>query len=155
MWILKYFKYLIEHIQSKPLSSCNSVNTFDFSTLYRSPANVKLKDKLITLVLLCFIIRRIKIDTNIKGRDKSFFVKNKCNTKKNNHIQIKTSLKTTLSRYLNSWLTSYFLRLEDVIFIKQSFFFIWTNGVPLLVDLLPYSWRLTSYRSFFARTKRS
>ena len=34
MWILKNSKVLLEYIQSRPLSSCNSIKTFDFSTLY-------------------------------------------------------------------------------------------------------------------------
>ena len=34
MWILKNSKDLLEYIQSRSLSSCNSIKTFDFSTLY-------------------------------------------------------------------------------------------------------------------------
>ena len=34
MWILKKSINLFEYIQSKSLSSCNSIKTFDFSTLY-------------------------------------------------------------------------------------------------------------------------
>ena len=34
MWILKNSKDLLEYIQSRTLSSCNSIKTFDFSTLY-------------------------------------------------------------------------------------------------------------------------
>jgi hypothetical protein len=35
MWILKNSKDLLEYIQSRFLSSCNSIKTFDFSTFYR------------------------------------------------------------------------------------------------------------------------
>ena len=34
MWIQKNSKDLLEYIQSRSLSSCNSIKTFDFSTLY-------------------------------------------------------------------------------------------------------------------------
>jgi hypothetical protein len=34
LWILKNSKYLLEYIQPMSLSSCNSIKTFDFSTIY-------------------------------------------------------------------------------------------------------------------------
>ena len=55
MWILKNSKDLLEYIQSRSLSSCNSIKTFNFSTLYTTIPHSKLKDKLRELVQLCFI----------------------------------------------------------------------------------------------------
>jgi hypothetical protein len=55
MWILKNSKDLLEYIQSRSLSSCNSIKTFDFSTLYTTIPHSKLNDKLKELVQLCFI----------------------------------------------------------------------------------------------------
>jgi hypothetical protein len=55
MWILKNSKDLLEYIQSRSLSSCNSIKTFDFSTLYTTIPHSKLKDKLRELVQLCFL----------------------------------------------------------------------------------------------------
>ena len=55
MWILKNPKDLFEYIQSRSLSSCNSIKTFDFSTLYTTIPHSKLKDRLRELVQLCFI----------------------------------------------------------------------------------------------------
>jgi hypothetical protein len=55
MWILKNSKDLLEYIQSRSLSSCNSIKTFDFSTLYTTNPHSKLKDRLRELVQLCFI----------------------------------------------------------------------------------------------------
>jgi hypothetical protein len=46
MWILKNSKDLLEYIQSRSLFSYNSINTFDFSTLYITIPHSKLKDKL-------------------------------------------------------------------------------------------------------------
>ena len=35
MWILRKSKDLLEYIHSRFLSSCNSIKTFDFSTIYK------------------------------------------------------------------------------------------------------------------------
>ena len=48
-------KDLLEYIQYRSLSSCNSIKTFDFSTLYTTIPYSKLKDRLRELVQLCFI----------------------------------------------------------------------------------------------------
>ena len=77
MWILKNSKDLLQYIQSRSLSSCNSIKTFDFSTLYTTIPHSKLKDKLRELLQLCFIKkngqRRYKY--LVLGRDRSYFVK--------------------------------------------------------------------------------
>ena len=78
MWILKNSKDLLEYIQSRFLSSCNNINTFDFSTLYTTIPHSKLNDKLRELVQLCFIKkngqRRYKY--LVLGMDRYYFVKN-------------------------------------------------------------------------------
>ena len=43
MWIMKTSKDLLEYIQSRSLSSCNNIKTFDFSTLYTIITNSKLQ----------------------------------------------------------------------------------------------------------------
>jgi hypothetical protein len=77
MWILKNSKDLLEYIQSRSLSSCNSIKTIDFSTLYTAIPHSKLKDRLRELVQLCFIKkngqRRYKY--LVLGKDRSYFVK--------------------------------------------------------------------------------
>ena len=77
MWFLKNSKDLLEYIQFISLSSCNSIKTFDFSTLYTIIPHSKLKDRLRELIQLCFIEkngqRRYKY--LMLGRDRSFFVK--------------------------------------------------------------------------------
>ena len=79
MWILKNSKDLLEYKQSRSLSSCNSIKTFDFSTLYTIIPHSKLKDKFRELVQLCFIKkndqRRYKY--LVLGRDRSYFIKKK------------------------------------------------------------------------------
>ena len=91
MWILKNSKDLLEYIQSRSLSSCNGIKTFDFSTLYTSIPHSKLKDKLRELFQLCFIKkngqRRYKY--LVLGRDRSDFVKNHSDsTKKSSETDI-------------------------------------------------------------------
>ena len=77
MWILKTSKDLLEYIQSRSLSSCNSIKTFDFFTLYTSISHSKLKDRLKELVQMCFIKkngqRRYKY--LVLGRDISYLKK--------------------------------------------------------------------------------
>jgi hypothetical protein len=77
MCILKNSKDLLEYIQSMSLFSCNSIKTFDFSTLYATIPHSKLKDKLRELVQLCFIKknsqRRYKY--LVLGMDRSYFGK--------------------------------------------------------------------------------
>jgi hypothetical protein len=64
MWILENSKHLLEYTQSRSLSSCNSIKTFDFSTLYTTIPHSKLKDRLRKLVQLCFIKKNANVDTN-------------------------------------------------------------------------------------------
>jgi hypothetical protein len=76
MWILKNSKDLLEYIQSRSLSPCNSIKTFDFSTLYTTIPHSKLTDKLRELVQLCCIKqngqRRYKY--LVLGKDRFYFV---------------------------------------------------------------------------------
>jgi deoxyribodipyrimidine photolyase-like uncharacterized protein len=55
MWILKNSKDVLEYIQSRYLSSCNRINTYDFNMLSTPIPHSKLKCILRELVQLCFI----------------------------------------------------------------------------------------------------
>ena len=81
MWILKNSKHLLEYIQSKSLSFCNSIKTFDFSTLYTTIPHSKL-DILRELVQVCFIKKNGQRRNKylVLGRDISYFVKKNQNT---------------------------------------------------------------------------
>ena len=52
---LKNSKDMLEYIESRSLSSCNSIKTFDFSTIHTTISHSNLKDKIRELVQLCFI----------------------------------------------------------------------------------------------------
>jgi hypothetical protein len=80
MWILKNSEDQLEYIQSmqyRSLSSCNSINTFDFSTLYITIAHAKPEDKLRDLIQLCFIKNNGQRSYKylVLGRDRSYFKK--------------------------------------------------------------------------------
>ena len=54
MWILKNSKELLENLKAQSLHSVNSINSFDFSTLYTTIPHDKLKSKLKTIINQCF-----------------------------------------------------------------------------------------------------
>ena len=60
--ILKNSKDLLDYIQSEILSQCNSIKTFDFSTLYTTIHHSILKDRLKVLVKLWFRKRMANVD---------------------------------------------------------------------------------------------
>ena len=106
MWILKNSKDMLEYIQSKSLSSCNSIKTFYFSTLYTTIPHSKLKDKLRELVQLCFIKnndhRRYKY--LVQGKDRSYFVKHHSDsTKKFSEIDIFNMLECLIDNIFVWW----------------------------------------------------
>jgi hypothetical protein len=139
MSILKNSKDLLEYIQSRSLSSCNSIKTFDLPTLYTTISHSKLKDKLKELVQLCFKKKNgQRIYKNlVLGRDRSYFVK------KNHSDSINKFSETDIINMLLFLLTTYLLSLVDVFFntvgIPMD-----TNCCPLLVDLF-----LCSYKADF------
>ena len=107
VWILRNLKDLLDYIQSRTLSSCNSIKTFDFSTLYATIPPSKLKDRLRELVELCFKNKRMaNVNTNTKkiGKDRSYFVK-----KKHTLILPKSSLKLISSTCLSFWFDNIFV----------------------------------------------
>jgi hypothetical protein len=77
MWILKNSKDMLEYIQSRSLSSCNSIKTVSFSTHYTTIPHSKLKDKLKELVQLCLIKKNDQRGYKylVLGRDRSYSLK--------------------------------------------------------------------------------
>ena len=59
MWILKNSKYMLGYIQSRYLFLCNSIKSFDFSSLYTTLLHSKLKkNRLKELVQLSFMSKQ-------------------------------------------------------------------------------------------------
>ena len=141
MWILKNSKDLLEYIQSRSLSSCNSIKTFDFSTLYTTIPHSKLKDRLRELLQLCFIKkngqRRYKY--LVLGRDISYFVKHHSDsTKKFSETGIFNMLQVLIDNIFVMFSTD--LWVQTVLLFSPSCSFI--------------RMRQTSYRGFSRNTKR-
>ena len=132
VWILKNSSDLLEYIQSRSLSSCNSIKLFDFSTLYTTIPHSMLKDRFRELVQLCVIKKNGQRKYLVLGRDRAYFFK-----------------KTTLI------LPKCLLSLVDVFFNRQSAY-IWVQTVllfSLACSFIPM--RQTSYRDFWRKTKNS
>jgi hypothetical protein len=113
--------------------SCNSIKTFDFSTLYTTIAHSKLKDKLRELVQLCFIKengqRRYKY--LVLGRDRSHFVKHHSDS-------TKKFSETDIFNMLEFLIDNIFVMFGGRVFQQ-------TVGIPmgtncLLADLFLYSY---------------
>jgi len=149
IWNLKNSKDMLGYIQSRPLSSCTSIKTFDFSTLYTIISHSKLKDRLRELVQLCFIKkngqRRYKYP--VLGRDRSYFVK-----KKKNHSD-------STKKFSETDIINIFEILIDNIFvISGGVFFnrpMGTNCAPLLAELFLYSYEADLIQGLLKKTKRS
>ena len=115
MWILKNSKDMLEHIQSRSLSSCNIIKTFDFSTLYTTIPHSKLKDRLREFVHLCFTKKndQCRYKYIILGRDKSYFVK------KNNTLILPKSVLKLISSICLIDNINYVLCLMDAVCNRQ------------------------------------
>ena len=130
MWIPKNSKDLLEFIQSRSPSSCNSIKTFDLSTLYTTIPHSKLKDKSRELVHLCFMkkngLRRYKY--LVLGRDRSYFVKHYSDS-------TKKFAETDIFNMLEFLIDNIFAMFGGRVLIPMG-----TNCAPLLADQFLYSY---------------
>jgi hypothetical protein len=135
MWILMNSKDLLEYIQSRSLSSCNSINTFDFSTLYTTIPHSKLKDKLRELVQLCFIKKngQWRYKYIVLGRDRSY------STKKFSETDIINMLELFIDNMWTCFSTD----------SRHTFGYRFSSTSSFICM------RHTSYRDFSGKTKRS
>ena len=127
IWILKNSKDLLEYIQSRSLSSCNSIKTFNFSTLDTTIPHSKMKDKLRELDQLCFLKkngqRRYKYI--VLGRDRSYFVKHHSDS-------TKQFSETDIFNMLEFLIYNIFVMFGGRVFQQ-------TVGIPLFADLFLYA----------------
>ena len=135
MWILKNSKDLLQYIQSRSLSSSNSIKTFDFSTLYTTIPHSKLKDKLRELLQLCFIKkngqRRYKY--LVLGRDRSYFVKHHSDS-------TKKFSETDIFNMLEFLIDNIFAMFGGRVFQQTVGIPMDTNCAHLLADVFLYSY---------------
>ena len=124
------------------LSSCNSIETFDFSTLYTTIPHSKLRNKLRELVQLCFIKKngqRIYTHTFASKGQILFY--------KNNHSDsTKMFSETDIINMLEFLIDSIFVIFGGRIFQQ-------TIGIPMGTNCSFIRMRQTSYRCSSRKTK--
>ena len=134
MWILKISKDMLEYIQCRSLYSCNSINTFDFSTLYTTIPHSKLKARLRELVQLCFIKNngQCRYKYLVLGRDRSYFVKHYSDS-------TKKFSETDIFNMLEFLMHNIFVMFGGRVFQQTVGIPMGTNCTPLLTDTFLYS----------------
>lgn len=135
MWILKNSKELIETLSSGSISFCNSIKTFDFSTLYTTLPHSKLKSRLKDLIHRCFHKkngdRRYKY--LVLGRKEAYFVKNDTES-------TKKFTETEIIEMLNFLIDNIFVTFGGLVFQQTIGIPMGTNCAPLLADLFLHSY---------------
>jgi hypothetical protein len=147
---MKNSKDMLEYIQYRSLSSCNSIKPFDFSTLYTTIPHSKLKDKLRELVQLCFITRngQGRYKYLILGRDRSYFVKHHSDS-------TKAFSETDIFNMLEFLIDNIFVMLGGCVFQQTVGIPMGTNCVPLLADLFLYSYEADFIQGFLKKSEKS
>jgi len=147
MWIMKNSKYLFEYIQSRSLSSCNSIKTFDFSTVYTTISHSKLKNKLRELVQLCFIKKngQGRYKYLVLGRDRYYF----------DSDSTKKFSQTDILNILEFLIDNIFVMFGGRVFKNTVGILMGTNFAPLLVDLFLYWYEADFIQGLLKKTKRS
>jgi hypothetical protein len=135
MWILKNSKDMLEYMQSRSLSFCNSIKTCDFSTLYTTIPHSNLKDTLKELVQLCFITKngQRKYKYLVLGRDRFYFVKHHSDS-------TKKFSETDIFNMLECLIDNVFDMFDGRVFQQTVCIPMGTNCAPLLADLFLYSY---------------
>ena len=142
LWYTLLINPMLEYKQSVSISSCNSIKTFDFSTLYITISHSKLKNRLKELVQLCFIIKngQQRYKYLVLGWNKFYFVEKHSDS-------TKTISQTNIIKMIRmfDWKHGMFGR-----------HFLWTSTVLLFSPTCFFiSPRQISYRGFWGKTKRS
>jgi hypothetical protein len=149
MWILKNSKDLLECLKSRSLTSCNSIKTFDFSTLYTTIPHSKLKEKLKALVHLCFVKKdgKRRFKYLVLGRDKPYFVVNHSDSNK------KYS-EDDICGMLDFLIDNIFVMFGGRVFQQTVGIPMGTNCAPLLADLFLYSYEADFIQSLLQRKEK-
>ena len=135
MWILKNSKDLVEMLRSRSLSYCDSIRTFDFSTLYTTIPHDQLKAKLATIVRRSFFKSNGKRRYTylVIGHNQSYFVQKE--SKSNNKYTEEDIIKM-----LNFLIDNIFVQFGGRLFQQTVGIPMGTNCAPLLADLFLYSY---------------
>ena len=150
MWILKNSNDLLEYIQPRSLSSCNSIKTYDFSTLYTTIPHSKLKDKLRELVQLCFIKKNGQRGYKylVQGRDRSYFVKHHSDS-------TKKFSETDICNILEFLIDNIFVMFGGRIFQQTVGIPMGTNCAPPLTALFLYSYEADFIQGLLKKNEKT
>ena len=149
MWILKNSKELMEILSSKSVSSCNSIKTFDFSTLYTSIPHEQLKARLAQLIRRSFFKKNGKRRYKYLVVDytKTYFVINE--SKNNNKFT-----EDQIIDMLNFLIDNIFVQFGGRVFQQTIGIPMGTNCAPLLADLFLHSYEADFLQSLLDKKDR-
>jgi hypothetical protein len=149
MWILKNTKDLLEYIQSRFISSCNSIKIFDLSTLYTTIPHSKLKDKLRELAQLCFIKKngQSRYKYLVLLRDISYYVKHHSDS-------TKKFSETNFFNMLQFLIDNIFAMFGGRVFQQSVGIHMGTNCAHLLADLFLYSYEADFIQGLLKRNQK-
>ena len=143
-------KDLLEYIQSRFLSSCNSIKAFDFSTLYTTILYPKQKDNSKELIQLCSSKQNGQriYKYLVLGRNRSYFVTTIT------VILPKRSLKLISSTYSSFFIDNIFVIFGGRFFQQTYNIPMGTKCVPLLADLFFYSYEANFIQGFHEQSEK-
>ena len=149
MWILKNSKELLDNLHSTSLSSVNSIQTFDFSTLYTTIPHNKLKSRLFKSSLRPLItkIGRKRYEYIVVNNGSSYFVKT------HNDARRKFT-EDDVVRMLDFLIDNIYVECGGHIFQQIIGIPMGTNCAPLLADLFLYSYEADFIQSLLKSDKR-
>ena len=150
MWILKNSKELLEHLKSNSFSRVNSIQAFDFSTLYTTIPHSKLKERLAKIISNAFTSKNgnRKYKFIVVNYDKTYFVKEKSDSE-NKYTE------TDIIQMLNFLIDNIFVVFGGRVFQQIVGIPMGTNCAPLLADIFLYSYEAEFIQSLVSEGKRN
>ena len=134
MWILKNSKDLMDILRSNTFSSCNSIKTYDFSTLYTTIPHEQLKTRLESIIRRSFFKsdgkRRYRY--LVVGREEAYFVRDDSKSKEK-------YTEEDVIKMLQFLIDNIFVQFGGRMFQQTVGIPMGTNCAPLLADLFLYS----------------
>ena len=144
----KNSKELLEHLQSPTFNHVPSIKYFDFSTLYKTIPNQKLKDRLTSIIRNAFIFKNgnRRYRYLVLGHGETYFVKE--------HSDSKTSTLKITSSMLEFLVDNTFGVFAGKVFQQTVGIPVGTNCAPLLADIFLYSYEADFIQSLFSTEKK-
>ena len=149
MWILKNSKDLQEYLSSGNLTNCDSISTFDFSTLYTTLPHDKLKSVLRDLIHQCFYTKQgtKRYTYLVLGRENAYFVKNHTDSKKKfTEIEVVNMLEFLIDNI--------YVEFGGHIFQQTIGIPMGTNCAPLLADLFLFFYEAKFLQGLLQRKEK-